>query len=57
MPYQMVAEKRVPIPAKAGCPQRYDYEYERRGVCNLFMFSLSRRLLGATSISGSGARR
>ena len=38
MPYQMVAEKRVPIPAKAGCPQRYDYEYERRGVCNLFMF-------------------
>jgi hypothetical protein len=38
MPYQMVAEKRVPIPAKPGCPQRYDYEYERRGVCNLFMF-------------------
>jgi hypothetical protein len=38
MPYQMVAEKRVPIPAKAGCPERYDYEYERRGVCNLFMF-------------------
>ncbi len=38
MPYQMVAEKRVPIPAKPGCPQRYDYEYERRGVRNLFMF-------------------
>jgi transposase len=38
MPYQMVAEKRVPIPAKPGRPQRYDYEYERRGVCNLFMF-------------------
>lgn len=38
MPYQMVAEKRVPIPAKAGCPERYDYEYARRGVCNLFMF-------------------
>jgi transposase len=38
MPYQMVAEKRVPIPARAGCPHRYDYEYERRGVCNLFMF-------------------
>ena len=38
MPYQMVAEKRTPIPARAGCPQRYDYEYERRGVCNLFMF-------------------
>jgi hypothetical protein len=38
MPYQMVAEKRVPILAKPGCPQRYDYEYERRGVRNLFMF-------------------
>ena len=38
MPYQMVAEKRVPIPARSGSPQRYDYEYERRGVCNLFMF-------------------
>ncbi len=38
MPYQMVAEKRVPIPARPGCPERYDYEYERRGVCNLFMF-------------------
>ena len=38
MPYQMVAEKRTPISARAGCPQRYDYEYERRGVCNLFMF-------------------
>jgi hypothetical protein len=38
MPYQMVAEKRVPIPARPGCPQRYDYEYERRGVRNLFMF-------------------
>jgi transposase len=38
MPYQMVAEKRVPIPAKPGRPQRYDYEYERGGVRNLFMF-------------------
>ena len=38
MPYQMVAEKRVPIPARPGRPERYDYEYERRGVRNLFMF-------------------
>ena len=38
MPYQMVAEKRVPIAAKAGRPERHDYEYERRGVRNLFMF-------------------
>jgi hypothetical protein len=31
MPYQMVAEKHVPIPARPGCPQRYDYE--RREGC------------------------
>src|SRR5215213_1847382 len=38
MPYQMVAEKRSPISARPGHPERYDYEYERRGVRNLFMF-------------------
>ena len=37
MPYQMVAEKRTPLPAKPGCPQRYDYEYERKGTANLFI--------------------
>ena len=26
------------IPAKPGQPERYDYEYEREGVANLFMF-------------------
>ena len=39
MPYQMVAEKRVPIPAKPGCPQRYDYEYERREGCVISLCS------------------
>ena len=34
---QLVAETRVPIPAKPGQPERYDYEYERNGTANLFM--------------------
>lgn len=34
---QMVAETRVPIPAKPGCPRRVDYEYARNGTANLFM--------------------
>jgi len=34
---QLVAETRVPIPAKPGQPARYDYEYERNGTANLFM--------------------
>jgi hypothetical protein len=36
-PYQLVSEVRQPLPAEPGKPQRYDYEYERRGTCNLFM--------------------
>jgi hypothetical protein len=43
MPYQLIKEKRTPIPAKPGVPQRYDYEYERGGTPNLFMFFLATR--------------
>ena len=34
---QLVAEKRSPIPAKAGRRERFDYEYKRNGTRNLFM--------------------
>jgi DDE superfamily endonuclease len=33
-----VAEKRTPLPQKPGRPQRYDYEYERKGTVNIFAF-------------------
>ncbi len=36
---QLVKETREPIPLKSGKAQRYDYEYERNGVRNIFMFS------------------
>lgn len=36
---QLISEKRVPIEATAGRPERVDYEYRREGVANLFMFS------------------
>jgi len=35
---QLVAEKRVPVPAEPGQLERYDYEYKRNGVRNLFLF-------------------
>ena len=35
---QLVGEIVTPLPAKPGQPVRYDYEYERNGVQNLFMF-------------------
>jgi hypothetical protein len=36
--YQLVGEVRGPLPAHPGNPQRYDYQYQRNGTCNLFMF-------------------
>ena len=36
---QLVSETRAPLPVEPGQAGRYDYEYERNGVCNLFMFS------------------
>jgi uncharacterized small protein (DUF1192 family) len=35
---QLIGETRLPLPAQPGQPERYDYEYVRNGVANLFMF-------------------
>jgi hypothetical protein len=35
---QLVGETRASIPAAPGEPERYDYEYVRNGVANLFLF-------------------
>lgn len=35
---QLTKETRLPMPPRPGEPLRYDYEYERNGVANLFMF-------------------
>jgi len=35
---QLIKETRQPLPAQLGRPQRYDYEYERNGTRNLFLF-------------------
>lgn len=34
---QHIGETRIPIPAEPGQPEKYDYEYERNGVSNIFM--------------------
>jgi DDE superfamily endonuclease len=36
---QLVAETRLPLPAQPGQAQRFDYEYERRGTADVFMFA------------------
>jgi transposase len=35
---QLLRDTRKPLPTEPGKPQRRDYEYERGGVVNLFMF-------------------
>lgn len=35
---QLIAETRQALPAKPGQVERYDYEYERKGTRNLFLF-------------------
>lgn len=36
-PKQLIAETKIPVPAKPGKLARYDYEYRRKGVCNVFI--------------------
>ena len=36
-PKQMIEETKTPIEAKPGSVEKFDYEYERKGVCNIFM--------------------
>jgi hypothetical protein len=38
-PVQLLKETRVPIPATARHGKRVDYEYERAGTANIFMFT------------------
>ena len=37
MSKQLTLEVREPLPAQPGHPQRYDSEYKRNGVANLFV--------------------
>lgn len=38
-PTQLIKETRVPLPLSPGTPARFDYEYERNGTANNFMFT------------------
>ncbi len=34
---QLLMDSRSPIAAKPGNPEKYDYEYKRKGTCNIFV--------------------
>lgn len=37
MPYQLLADVRMPLPPEPGQPRRQDDEYEREGTCNVWL--------------------
>ena len=37
-PQQLVADKQAPLPTRPGDVARQDYEYQRQGTCNAFVF-------------------
>jgi DDE superfamily endonuclease len=51
---QLVGETRLSLPVAPGQPQREDYEYERHGVANLFLFS--EPLTGGREVRGTERR-
>ena len=47
-PVQLIKDVRVPIPVTKSHAKRvdYDYEYERAGTANIFMFRASSNIFG-----------
>ena len=38
LPVQLLKDTRAPLPARSGAVERIDYEYEREGMANVFLF-------------------
>ena len=38
-PIQLIKEVRIPLPAKPGQPESFDFEYQRNGTANIFLFT------------------
>jgi hypothetical protein len=55
MPKQLLTDIREPLPMQSGKPERFDYEYKRGGVADLFM--LFEPLAGKRHIETTDQRR
>lgn len=55
IPKQLLADLRVPLPMQPGQPVRFDYEYQRNGVADLFM--LFEPLVGRRHVEITDQRR
>ena len=54
-PVQLLANVLPPMPASPGQPQRYDYEYARQGVANLFI--MCQPLVGWREVKATHQRK
>lgn len=54
---QLIRETRQPLPAQPGQPERYDYEYQRNGTCNIFLFFEPQRGYRHLDITAQRTRR
>ncbi len=54
---QLVGEVRRPVPPAPGRPARVDYEYERQGTANIFLFTEPLQGWRWTSVTQQRARR
>jgi len=54
---QMVGEVRHPVPPAPGRPARVDYEYERKGTANIFLFTEPLQGWRSTSVTSKRTRR
>lgn len=56
-PVQLVKETRVPLPLEPGRPLRYDFEYERAGTTNNFLFLAPHQGWRKVSVRNTKTRR
>ena len=56
-PKQLIGETKLPIPAKPGQLARYDYEYSRKGVCNIFIAIATEPLMGKRIVRVTSNRK
>jgi DDE superfamily endonuclease len=54
---QLIGEVAIPVPAAPGRAARIDYEYERKGTCNLFMMCEPLRGWRQVRVTGRRTRR
>ena len=54
---QLLVDSRTPIPAKPGSLEKYDYEYKRKGTCNIFVAVAPKAAMRVVKVTDQGQRR